>query len=328
MSIGQRLRQAREERNITVEDVARRTNIRLRFLQAIDADELDSIPTSHRRLFVREYAKVVGVSVDEILVDLPEVSPAIVAAEATERESTPYRSTQAEHDRIEYREILNRLASSGGKIGALTRNPAFMMIGAATVLLLGIAIYYFVWGNDTASSQNASAPIDTSGAQTEILSAPEADTSAAATPVVDAESGDSLTLEGRASGRVWYTIVMDGKRSETGTLDSGGVKTWRAFDVFKVSLGNAGGLQLLLNDKPIGTLGPPSSVVRSKYIDKEGVRPGAGRRPTSTVTPVDTKPAAARKVITSRTGTRRSPPRASRVRKPAPMKEILTTEIR
>ncbi|MBC8145476.1 MAG: DUF4115 domain-containing protein [bacterium] len=328
MSIGQRLKQAREERNITIEDVARRTNIRLRFLQSIDDDDLESIPSSHRRLFVREYAKVVGVAADEILVDLPEVSPAIVATEATEREAAPYRSSQAESDRVEYKEILNRLASSGGKIGSLTSNPAFMMIGAATILLLGIAVYYFVWGNDSTTSTSASTQIDTSAAQTEILSAPEVDTTTAATPAVDTESGDSLTLEGRASARVWFTIVMDGKRSETGTLDSGMVKTWRAFEVFKVSLGNAGGLQLLLNDKPIGTLGPASSVVRSKYIDKEGIRQGAGRRPTSVVAPTIAAPVQ-RRAISSRVASRRPSSRtARRSKRPAPMKEILTTQIR
>ena len=328
MSIGQRLKQAREERNITVEDVARRTNIRQRFLEAIDSDDLTTIPSSHQRLFVREYAKCVGVDPDEVLAELPEVSPVVVAPEAM-GEQAAYGSPSAVSDRHEYREILDRIASSGGKLRSVTGNPVFMLIGTATVLLLAVAVYYFVWGDDASTGGDGMAHVDTTGSQTEILSAPELTDSASATQAVDTESGDSLTLEGRATARVWYTIVMDGKRSETGTLDSGMVKTWRAFDAFKVSLGNAGGLQLLLNDRALGTLGPASTVVRSKVIDKDGVRAGPGRRPTSVAAPTEARPAA-RRVVTTRNSTRRAPARTTRAttRRPSPMKEILTTEIR
>lgn len=356
MTTGERLRQAREARNITVDDVARRTNIRPLFLQAIDEDDLATIPPSHRRLFVREYAKIVGIDPEVVLAELPEVSPAVVAPEAAARETAPYRSNEAETDRREYGEILRRLSSSGGTLRSMTGNPAFMLIGAATVLLLTVAIYYFVSGSDATAADGASAQIDSSANQTEILSGPESlagDTVAGATPAVDIASGDSLTLEGRAVARVWYTIVMDGKRSETGTLDSGTVKTWRASEDFKVSLGNAGGLQLALNERPLGTLGPVSSVVRSKVIDREGIRT-PGRRSTSASTAgtpavrkaVAEVPAAregrgrvtsvssTRKAVAPRTEARRSTPRRGTrsngraAKRPAPMKEILTTQIR
>lgn len=326
MTIGQRLSQARESRSISIDDVARRTNIRPRFLHVIEADDLETIPPSHRRLFVREFAKVVGVDPIEILAELPEVSPAVVAPEVTSREAAPFRSEASESDRREYREILRGLSTSGnGGLGAITRNPAFMLIGAATVLLLAVAIYYFVTGDETATAQTAAAMADSTGA-TEILSGGEIDTSTAAIPALDDEagSGDSLTLEGRATARVWYTIVMDGKRSETGTLDSGTVKTWRAFEVFKVSLGNAGGLHLSLNERQIGTLGPAQSVVRSKYIDREGIRAGAARRTASAPVPGSSKPTARRANSNRLRGGRDREQTPS----PPPMKEITTTQIR
>jgi cytoskeletal protein RodZ len=327
MTTGQRLKDARAAQNITIDDVARRTNIRPRFLQAIEDDDLATIPSSHQRLFVREFAKVVGIDPNDALADLPEVSPAVVAPEASHRDAAPFRSEAAESDRREYREILNRLSQSGGRISQITGNPAFMLIGAATVLLLAVAVYYFVTREDATASEVVAAQLDTTAGQTEILSNPEVDTSATATPAVDTENGDSLTLEGRATARVWYTIVMDGKRSETGLLDSGLTKTWRASEIFKVSLGNAGGLHFLLNEKPIGTLGPPQSVVRSKLIDKEGIQQAGSpaRRPTSTAAPTESRPAPRRAVV-ARTSNRRSTGRAAR--KAEPMKEILTTQIR
>lgn len=325
MTIGQRLRAAREDHAITIDDVARRTNIRPRFLQAIEEDDLATIPSSHQRLFVREFAKVVGLAPEEILAELPEVSPAVVAPEVTTREAAPFRSEASETDRREYREILRNLSNTGGRLATMTRNPAFMLIGAATVLLLAVAVYYFLTGDDASEARAAAIGAD-SLAPTEILSGGEVDTSATATPAVDVGSGDSLTLEGRATAKVWYTIVMDGKRSETGTLDSGAVKTWRAFELFKVSLGNAGGLQLSLNERAIGTLGPASSVVRSRIIDKDGIRTGPARRPTSTVVTEPAKPATRRAI--ARTGGTSVRPRAARTKRAEPMKEIMTTQIR
>jgi cytoskeleton protein RodZ len=337
MTTGQRLKQAREAQNISLDDVARRTNIRLLFLEAIESDDLALIPSSHQRLFVREFAKVLGMDPNEALADLPEVSPAVVAPEVAERGDAPFRSETAESDRREYREILNRLSQSGGQVSQAFRNPAFMLIGAATVLLLAVAVYYFIAGNDSPGDDTILAATDSTAGQTEILSSPEVDTSATATPAVDLAEGDSLTLEGRATARVWYTIVMDGKRSETGTLDSGAVKTWRAYEVFKVSLGNAGGLHLSLNERPLGALGPAQSVVRSKLIDKDGIRQSGApaRRPATTTTPVPATGSAPPRIVTARENrpvsvrrstSRRSPARATR--RAEPMKEILTTQIR
>src|SRR5687768_1988179 len=75
MTIGQRLRAAREAKDLTIGDIARRTNIQPRFLQAIDEDNLGMIPQSHQKLFIREYAKLVGLEPDVILAELPDYSP-------------------------------------------------------------------------------------------------------------------------------------------------------------------------------------------------------------------------------------------------------------
>src|SRR5256885_9038816 len=72
MTIGQRLRTAREANEMSICDIARRTYIQPKFIQAIDDDNLSMIPASHCRLFVREYAKLVGVNSDEVLALLPE----------------------------------------------------------------------------------------------------------------------------------------------------------------------------------------------------------------------------------------------------------------
>lgn len=308
MTVGQRLRSAREAKDMTIGDISRRTFIQPKFLHAIEEDNLGVIPDSHRRLFVREYARVVGVGADDVFALLadyePPPPPVPVATESMaqqrrrfgveesqERAGSSVPSALDEGDRKAYREILSRL-SSGRGMKLSSANLSSWLISGAFILLLLIAAYYiFFSGENEHQDDAASATQDTSGSPTEILTRGSGDTGAVATGTEPtAVADDSLTLEGRATGKVWFAIVMDGKRSETGTLDSGGVKIWRAGETFKLSLGNAGGLTLALNDKSLGTLGPVRTSIRNQVIDANGPRKSLpGRRTTTATTPTQTR---------------------------------------
>jgi cytoskeleton protein RodZ len=57
MTIGKQLRQAREARNLSLEQVAYATHIRVRYLQALEAEQFDLLPsTAQVRGFLRAYA--------------------------------------------------------------------------------------------------------------------------------------------------------------------------------------------------------------------------------------------------------------------------------
>jgi len=60
-SIGQQLRQARQARSLTLEQVARATHVRVHYLQALEAGDLASIPsTAQARGFLRIYSDYLG----------------------------------------------------------------------------------------------------------------------------------------------------------------------------------------------------------------------------------------------------------------------------
>ena len=57
MTIGKQLRQARESRSLSLEQVAQATHIRVRYLQALEAEQFELLPsTAHIRGFLRAYA--------------------------------------------------------------------------------------------------------------------------------------------------------------------------------------------------------------------------------------------------------------------------------
>jgi len=65
-SFGQKLRQAREARNITLQEIADTTKIGTRALQALEWERFDQLPGGiFNKGFVRSYARCVGLDEEE-----------------------------------------------------------------------------------------------------------------------------------------------------------------------------------------------------------------------------------------------------------------------
>ena len=92
MEVGRRLSEARQRRNLTLGDIARRTKIPIHFLLAIERDDVDHMaPGFFARAFVRTYALEVGVNPGELLASS---EPAAVAE--CEAEVPPLLPLQSE----------------------------------------------------------------------------------------------------------------------------------------------------------------------------------------------------------------------------------------
>jgi len=67
-TIGQRLKTAREEKNITLEKAFEATRIRVIYLQALEADDLSSMPSPvQARGYLRNYAEYLELNLDQLL---------------------------------------------------------------------------------------------------------------------------------------------------------------------------------------------------------------------------------------------------------------------
>ncbi len=71
--VGQLLKEAREAKNLSIEDVAKKTKINLNLLKHLEANHLDKLPNkTYVRGFVKNYAKLVGIDKDLALASLDE----------------------------------------------------------------------------------------------------------------------------------------------------------------------------------------------------------------------------------------------------------------
>jgi cytoskeleton protein RodZ len=70
-SIGQRLKQARKERNLSIEKAEQLTRIRAHYIQALESDDYSGMSSAAQaRGFLRNYSEFLGMNIDEILDEL------------------------------------------------------------------------------------------------------------------------------------------------------------------------------------------------------------------------------------------------------------------
>lgn len=75
-TLGQRLRQAREERHLALEKVAESTRIRLHYLQALETDDYSLIPSAAQaRGFLRNYADFLGIDLGQAVAEVQRARP-------------------------------------------------------------------------------------------------------------------------------------------------------------------------------------------------------------------------------------------------------------
>ncbi|TFB23145.1 hypothetical protein E3U55_04835 [Filobacillus milosensis] len=125
MQLGEKLREARLEKDLAIDDIQNETKIQKRYLEALEKNEWSAMPGNfYVRAFVREYAEVVGLNGDELLEEHAEELPS--SSDKQYDFITPSRSSR----------------TSGGPNPVFKFLPKILVI--ILVVLIAFAIYYAV----------------------------------------------------------------------------------------------------------------------------------------------------------------------------------------
>jgi cytoskeleton protein RodZ len=97
-SIGSTLKQRREARHLSIEQVAEHTRVRAHYLKALENDDLSAIPSAvQARGFLRIYADFLGLNLDELTSSKPSIesqeSIPEMTASTPEPMATPVQSS-------------------------------------------------------------------------------------------------------------------------------------------------------------------------------------------------------------------------------------------
>ncbi len=290
--LGERLRQAREAKGVSLAEIAAQTKIGVRMLQALETEQFDQLPGGvFNRSFLRQYASFLGLEQENFVQDyLRRLEPRReVPAEASAPKNLP------------------------GSVAGSRALP--WTLGGAALALLVASILFFPSRRDRSSnetpelaatpeiapSREAAAPVASSSSVSEtgkpaetssaasgdsISTAERQSASGRAAPVelaaptlavtepvasparpsatilqaVDPAGGQVLVLQISARSTVWLSITADGAKLWQGTLQPDQSREVEATDSIRVTVGNAGGVEMTLNGESLGALGQEGEV--------------------------------------------------------------------
>lgn len=257
--LGQWLRETRENKKLSLEQVEEATRIRCKFLQALEAGDYAALPTPvHVRGFLRNYAQYLGLDVDEVLARYED--------ETREEEAPPEPG------------LFRPADISLSPATWLRLDRVFAILTILTVVLIGgWAARQYLWPQMPRWSFTlpwqatpAITPIvevtSTPETTSEPTITPSPTAAPTATPLPTPTPGPTrvtgeVTLEVTIVERAWLLVEVDGVKVHEGIMEVGTTQSWRGENSIYLRCGNAGGVEATVNGEPLGPLGERGEVV-------------------------------------------------------------------
>jgi cytoskeleton protein RodZ len=311
-SFGEKLKQEREKRKITLEQISSSTKIGTRMLQALEEDKFNQLPGGiFNKGFVRAYSHFVGLDEDQIVADYLEASG---DAPPVSTEIAPREDGSRESEARESAENIRRLEGSAD-------SPARSLPwGLFAAVLLIIALALSLWshrrseharqsvrpapsaaatqlsgegaGAASGDENGAGAPTAGSAASTQPTSASSGKASSAAPKTHQdlapknllaaspAATPGEFTVLIEAREESWISLTADGKTISRETLEAGSQRAIRGRKEIIVKVGNAGGVDFHFNGKKLDT-GGEFGEVKTITFGSQGIIPNAPAAPST-----------------------------------------------
>jgi cytoskeleton protein RodZ len=292
-SVGELLRRERLRQGLELAHIAERLRINLSYLEAIEAGDTDSLPGAFfYRAFVRQYARLLGLEEENLEPALSELREQAEAAQ-------PLPSLQPAPPAFD----VPPLPTAGGR---RVSGPKPWSIVLLIAVIAGCSGIYALWQRARRVEPPAPPPARVETAAPPPQSQPVAQTAPAAPPPAQVETAApppqpqpvaqtapaapppetvkpavpppapepaptnaKLDIEVAALETVWISATTDGKKTAT-ILKPGQSRRFAANERASLFIGNAGGLEIRVNGKPLGPVGPRGQL-RTVVITPEGV---------------------------------------------------------
>ncbi len=271
------LREQREKSGITIQQIASKTRIDKKFLEAIDQGNFSFLPELYVKAFIKEYAMVIGLDGEETVKkfliaregkDYNEVleQEKLEKEKAKEIKKTesyqPKPVAKSAPVKSYYDDSLNKKEPDDSD----DDKTKLMYAAIAGIVVVVIAILYLFVFNKTDEIIVEETPIEeivsdnSQRFEEEFLNDSNTDS---------AVTADSLLLEIFSSETTWVNIIPDNGQSIEFILYPNSARKLSAQNSFAATVGNSGGVVLKLNNKQVEFSGRSKSV-RHFRIDKTG----------------------------------------------------------
>ena len=256
---GARLKKIRQERGLSLEDLAKKTKIHLNVLRAIEGDSISDLSPIYLKGFIKIYCAALSLDPKEYIGSSSQPHKPVLNA-------TVGRPIG---ERIEKKPSFIKDASV--KLVSLAPSDNFKKIIIFTVLavifiFLGISLIKFITSGRRSPLERARILIPVSTPKIAVKRFKAKQISA------NKDLAGGFTLGIFARNKSWITAKVDGKVIFHGVLARGRSETWHAREKVELSLGDAGAVELQVNDQRFDNLGRRGKPLKNIIINKEGLK--------------------------------------------------------
>jgi cytoskeleton protein RodZ len=275
-TLGQKFRQAREAKALSIDDIAAELRINAQYLRALEGDDLSQMPGDFfYRSFVRQYAQRLGIPEAEIRT---EIERSLTDQERL-LEALPSQLAQRRFE-------VPPMPTMGGPTPDDTRRWLMRLAGLIAVLAACSGVYA-LWLKYRSMQESPAAPpavvqqappqaapppvpkpeepkleeVKPDPPKTEPAKTEPAKTEAPKPePVAAPAAAAGIRLVVTAKELTWLDVWRGDQRIFAEVIQPGASKTFEAPDRLRIRLGNAGGVDLLFNGKPVPPPGPRGQI--------------------------------------------------------------------
>ncbi len=260
-SFGDKLRREREMRGVTLDEISESTKISRRHLESLEKEDFESLPGGvFNKGFVRAYARFLGIDEDQAVADYV----AVAGDAAPPEDKFP----------LEIHEEPNR------ELNPRRSNAPVLLAVAA---LVGVLIGYGLWVRNKRAAHaegvsanvpspvadaqpHTAAPGRHAAAEVQVASrtpVPAPQTVAGTTSLEEAQGGrkkaeHTFFIVIKAKEDSWISVIADGKTVTQGVLNQDKQRLIKAGKEIILKTGNAGGIEVSYNGRPLGAIGSES----------------------------------------------------------------------
>lgn len=225
-TFGERLRQERERQGYNLAAVAEETKIRTYYLNALEEEDFESLPARvYATGFVASYARFLRMDPDALVSEFKSMAYS---------KPVPQPIHKVKRNRRKF------------------KLPIKNIIAAA--LFLAVTLWLGSYVSDYITQRGVIPP-------------PVVEETSVSPPVYQEEkkTPEKLTLAIEAKQKCWLLVKVDGVEQYSGLLKAGDRQSFEADRTIMIRAGNAGGIDLRLNNKQLAPLGGMSQVVEKTF---------------------------------------------------------------
>ena len=249
-SIGSILIDARQAKNISLQEASKNTRIHVNILKSMESDDFTTMGAVYAKSFLKLYAEYLNLDKEDIARRF-EGAPGEEARASAEKKTGIFRSQPLKGTGIQLQSLAKCLES--------LKKINFKYVAVIVLVII------VVMGLNRFVHRRRS-----------VFRRPEK-TEAKATPAKKsvtapkAQQEEKIVLVIRAKDKSWLQVKVDGKIVFQSILAKGTAESWQAKEKIELWLGNAGAVQLELNGKLLGKIGRPGQALKRVLVTRAGL---------------------------------------------------------